>query len=102
MMREQIVALLQEQPCWVTFTKVDGTTRTLHCTLVEDQLPVKKEETRHKEESLEVIPVFDLDAGAWKSFRVDSLKSIRTFEVASRDPEVVLSGVIDAEGVVNK
>ena len=97
MFREQIVTLLKEQPCWVTFTKVDGSTRTLRCTLVEKDLPEKKEEGKTREPNKDVIPVFDLDAKAWKSFRVDSLKSISTFE-----PEPVTPEVFDVEGVVNK
>ena len=97
MFREQIVTLLKDNVCWVTFTKKDNSTRTLRCTLVEKDLPEKKEGSNSREPNKDVIQVFDLDAKAWKSFRVDSLKSISTFE-----PEPVTPEVFDVEGVVNK
>lgn len=80
MMREQLLSILKANVCWLTFIKTDNSTRTLHCTLMEKYLPEKKEGGKTKEPNLEVIPVFDLDAKAWKSFRVNSFKSLRTFE----------------------
>jgi hypothetical protein len=69
--------------CRVVFTKVDGTTRHMRCTLKAEFLP---ESDRRASGSLltegdgasERISVWDLDVGEWRGFRVDSVQS---FEV---------------------
>lgn len=97
MAKKQIRDLLLKHVCWVTFTKKDGTLRTLRCTLVESMLPERTGETKDRKQSDEVMPVFDLDAKAWKSFRLDSFKSISTAA-----PEKLVEGLFDVEGVVPK
>jgi hypothetical protein len=62
----------------VTFTKVTGEQRTMRCTLNESFLPAQKETTKTKTPNPDVIPVFDLEKNAWRSFRKDSIVS---FEV---------------------
>ena len=61
----------------VTFTKVDGSERNMRCTLNDMYLP---EEYRGKgsvlTEGENVIRVYDLDVGGWRSFRVESVTSI--------------------------
>jgi len=93
-MRDWVRSLLDKQPITVTFTKADGTDRTMRCTLngtfipqkppmvsitgrvdgltTESKLPRKAP----KEPDPAVIKVYDLDAGAWRSFRMDRLKKI--------------------------
>ena len=61
----------------VTFTKKDGSTRKLRCTLNQTRIPRKagnQETTRAA--STESIPVWDLEANAWRSFRWDSVIEI--------------------------
>ncbi len=79
--REQIKKLLLENICQVVFIKVsDRTERTMVCTLKEDILPsttanhsdVKKE--RKTNDS--VMPVYDIEKQAWRSFKIDSVKEI--------------------------
>lgn len=65
-------------PMKVTFTKKDGTERVMSCTLQEGvAVPHEKTTERVKEESLETLAVWDLDKSAWRSFRLDSIKSVR-------------------------
>ena len=93
-MRDWVRSLLDKQPITVTFIKADGTDRTMRCTLNGTFIPQKPpmvsitgrvdglvtESTRPRKEPKEpdpaVIKVWDLDAGAWRSFRMDRLKKI--------------------------
>lgn len=79
-------------PVTVVFTKKDGTERVMECTtspklvpLVEEQVhvtntnnpidfPAPKKEKKINED---VMPVYDLESEAWKSFRWDSVKEVR-------------------------
>ena len=76
--KEALKHILRAAVCDVTFVKVDGTLRTLSCTLKTDLLPAvdetKPKSTFHSRPNPEVCPVFDLDAQAWKSFRYDSIR----------------------------
>jgi hypothetical protein len=102
-MRDWVRCLLDKQPITVTFTKADGTDRTMRCTLNGTFIPppqkppmvaitgrvdglvteAKPPRKAPKEPDPAVIKVYDLDAGAWRSFRMDRLKKITaelTFE----------------------
>jgi hypothetical protein len=61
----------------VNFTKVDGTQRTMRCTLQDIHLP---EQYRGKgtvlTEATNVMRVYDVDLGEWRSFKVDSITAI--------------------------
>jgi hypothetical protein len=66
----------------VVFTKKDGTERVMKCTtdptiiMFKDPSSVEaKESTRKINES--IMPVYDLEANTWKSFRWDSIKQVR-------------------------
>jgi len=98
--RDWVRGLLQQQPITVTFTKADGTDRSMRCTLNWDLIPekppmafishsasivgrvdglvteTKKSRKEPKEPDPAVIKVWDLDAGSWRSFRMDRLKKI--------------------------
>lgn len=92
-MRDWVKSLLNTQEITVQFTKADGTDRDMKCTLNWDLIPAKEVKTtmgpvdgvvkesakpRHalKEPDPAVIKVFDLEAQAWRSFRMDRLKKI--------------------------
>jgi hypothetical protein len=74
---DSIYEQLKAGRCRVTFTKVDGTDRTMNCTLKDEMLP---EQYRGKgtilTEGSNVIRVYDLDLNEWRSFRVDSVKNV--------------------------
>lgn len=76
--REEIRQKLLTGPCEVTFTKVNGEERTMVCTLKPDLLPPVEEEVTSKKtkKSNQAISVFLPEEQTWRSFRVDSLKSI--------------------------
>ena len=90
-MRDWVNSLLNKQEITVQFTKADGTERDMKCTLNWDLIPAKEAKAtlgpvdgivkesakpRHapKEPDPAVIKVFDLEAQAWRSFRMDRLK----------------------------
>jgi hypothetical protein len=93
-MRDWIRTLLDKQPITVTFTKADGTDRSMRCTLNGTFIPQKppmvsitgrvdglttgsrRPQKEPKEADPAVIKVYDLDANAWRSFRMDRLKKI--------------------------
>lgn len=80
-------------PVTVTFTKKDGSERVMECTTSPSLIPVDLTEEKHytntdnpidfpkpkKERKVndDVMPVYDLESKAWKSFRWDSLKQVR-------------------------
>lgn len=69
-------------PVTVVFNKKDGSERTMECTTSFELVPKVevKESTEIKKEKKkndEVMPVYDLEAKAWKSFRWDSIKQVR-------------------------
>ena len=70
-------ALGKTKPVFVTFTKVDGSERTIKCTLSLNLIPQDKWPNQHVDtplkEETNTIPVFDLEKGEWRSFRKDSV-----------------------------
>ena len=84
-LKNEIQSLLKQGLCEVTFTKVDGTVRTMPCTLREDLLPPAKHEdplsTKKVREVNEAVMVaYCTDKQAWRSFRVENVISIETKE----------------------
>lgn len=70
--------VLKENVAVVVFTKKDGTERVMKCTLMPDLLPNTEivEGAVKKAENPDVVAVFDLEAEGWRSFRIDSIKSV--------------------------
>jgi hypothetical protein len=57
----------------ITFLKANGETREMNCTLREEVMPPKKSSPLERKLSPDVLPVWDLDANGWRSFRYDSI-----------------------------
>jgi hypothetical protein len=60
----------------VDFIKKDGTQRKLRCTLRPDLLPAQtdlEEAVQKKTPNPDVLAVWDLENGGWRSFRYDSI-----------------------------
>ncbi len=97
--RDWIRNLLNVSEITVTFVKADGTVRDMRCTLDQDRIPpqppraaksarevpvdglrqdgfLREGREVTKPEELHTQKVFDLDAGAWRSFRYDRLKKV--------------------------
>lgn len=80
--KADLAAILREQSAVVTFTKKDGTTRRMLCTLQEGVVvPHEKKTDRTVEPKDDVLPVWDLEANAWRSINIDSIQTIETIEV---------------------
>ena len=69
----------QHKELVVEFTKVDGTLRSMPCTLHPDLLPKVEvtEGKKKKEPKPEVMSVFCTDKKEWRSFRVDNVISVK-------------------------
>lgn len=69
---------LKHENLLVTFTKKDGSERTMRCTLNNAEIP----SSDTKEKSARSVPttalaVFDLDKKEWRSFRWDSILEVK-------------------------
>lgn len=92
--RDWMRGVLEVTEITVTFVKADGTEREMRCTLDRDRIPPQPPRKLNKapvdgivREDREIAAlikpeenhtqkVFDLDAGAWRSFRYDRLKKV--------------------------
>jgi len=70
--------ILHDHDCKITFTKVDGTERTMPCTLREDAMPQRIVNEHHQTRLYkpETLSVFCLDKSEWRSFRVMNVTKI--------------------------
>lgn len=80
--RDRLVKTLREGIATVTFKKVDGKRRTMRCTLNQGLFSKKvREELNNSEGSRGmipgVLPVYDLDKKAFRSFRLNSIISVK-------------------------
>ena len=78
MKRDTLIKNLQKKAMRITFTKVNGEERVMDCTLQEHMLPETNESNRKQNE--EVLPVFDINKGEWRSFRLDSVTNIEILQ----------------------
>ena len=76
MNRELLLEALSKHECTVTFTKVNGETRVMPCTLKEDLVP-KQEPKGTKKPNEAVVSVWCLDKREWRSFRVDNVVDLQ-------------------------
>ena len=78
MKRETLIKSLQKKAERITFTKVNGEERVMDCTLQEHMIPPTKLSNRKENE--EVLPVWDVNKGEWRSFRLDSITNIEQLQ----------------------
>ena len=78
MIRQEIIDTLSKGIHTVTFTKVDGTERTMPCTLDSTVIPVVpiSELKQPKKANDAVLRVYVTDINEWRSFRVANVLSI--------------------------
>jgi len=78
---ESLMDTLKKNILEVTFTKVNGETRVMPCTLATNLLPVT-EQPKVSETNADysvnksVIRAFAIDKQAWRSFRVENVLSV--------------------------
>lgn len=75
---EELRKLLRTDIVTVNFTKKNGEIREMVCTTIPDYLPQPTSSTSSSVQSDEIVTVWDLEIGAWRSFRFDSLNSVDT------------------------
>lgn len=81
MNRDEIIEKLKTGVFSVKFTTTTGAVRVMLATLNEAHLPPRPpvdpdKPVKPRKENLDVVPVFDTEAGGWRSFRVDSVIEI--------------------------
>lgn len=84
-----LTTALRMNLCAVTFTKVDGSIRTMPCTLKYERLPSipqtlsegnKQSEKKHKQFNPNVLSVWCLDKQEWRSFKVMNVISVKRID----------------------
>lgn len=77
--RNDMIKQLQQRDCRVIFKKVNGEERDMVCTLREDALPPASKDPitqkKVREVNPEVLAVWDVNKGAFRSFRVENVIS---------------------------
>lgn len=80
MQREELVSLLSNNVCEVTFTKVNGESRIMPCTLREDVMPVRTSKEPPRSLPASNLSVWCTDKNEWRSFRVANVTEVRVLE----------------------
>ena len=85
--REQLSEILRTGECVVEFTKVDGTVRSMSCTLSDALIPptlpkvlAEGEVAKVKKSNPDVFSVWCLEKKEWRSFRFANLISAKAKE----------------------
>lgn len=74
--RDWMRGVLREHEAKVEFTKADGETRVMTCTLSESIIPKQVNKTTERKPNPDVCVVWDVNKNAWRSFRWDRMKRI--------------------------
>jgi len=75
--KESLASALRSNVLEVSFVKKDGSGRIMKCSLQEKFLPAKEETDKVKKENENVLSVWDIDNNGWRSFRLESIVSVR-------------------------
>jgi hypothetical protein len=74
--RNILLEALTNNICTVTFTKINGETRVMPCTLKDDIIP-KLEHKGTKKPNEAIVSVWCTDKKEWRSFRVDNVVDLQ-------------------------
>ncbi len=75
--RKWMRSMLHLGPVTIWFKKSDGTEREMNCTLQDGvAIPHEKKTDKVKVINEEVCPVWDIDKGAWRSFKFESITKV--------------------------
>jgi len=77
--KENLIDMFRNNIVTVTFTKVNGEERTMKCTLMSEYVPnapTNNGQVLLQESESKAVSVWDTEMNGWRSFRVDSVKSI--------------------------
>mgnify|MGYP003353779930 FL=1 len=83
MNKHELKEMLVNGVVTVTFVKIDGTERTMKCTLLPEYMPATVAqgqqlltEASPKTDNPNTISVWDIESQGWRSFRIDSVTTI--------------------------
>ena len=80
MTREEIVTMLQNGICQVTFTKINGEIRKMPCTLKSDLLPIidiqNITENKTRKTNADNLSVWCTDKNEWRSFKIANVQEV--------------------------
>lgn len=80
--RAEFAKALSEQNAEIIFTKKDGTLRVMQCTLRSDVVvPYEKKTDIVREGKDNIMPVWDLEAEAWRSVNMDTIKGVTYYGI---------------------
>jgi hypothetical protein len=78
--RDGLIDMLRNNVVVVTFTKVNGDERVMHCTLQTNFIPNAPSQNGElvieTKTNSNTVSVWDVNANGWRSFRVENVKSI--------------------------
>lgn len=75
--KQSLYELLRNTVATITFTKKDGTERVMKCTLKEDiAIPHERKTERTKEPKDDLLPVWDIEAAAWRTITVPNILTV--------------------------
>lgn len=76
--RFQLKQSLENGVVTIFFEKADGTLREMRCTLQPQYLPPQllQEGGSSRAGHPDILAVWDVENGGWRSFRIDTIKSI--------------------------
>jgi hypothetical protein len=78
--KSNVVHMLHHNVVTVKFIKLNGEERVMKCTLLPEYLPatvsVEGRTLVNEDDGRNNVAVWDIDAAGWRSFRVDSVKTI--------------------------
>ncbi len=83
--RDTLLSELRRYAVEVTFRKTNGEQRRMRCSLRQDLLPESypaeiKEEKKYHAQNPNVLAVWDLEKGGWRSFRMDSIQYVQILD----------------------
>jgi hypothetical protein len=73
--KEVYTEALKDAVCTIEFTKVDGSDRIMDCTLKTVMLPETKGTGTAKSLSSDLLRVFDVEIGGWRTITLSKVKS---------------------------
>lgn len=77
MTKQELVDMLRAGTLVVKFIKADGSLREMRATLQEGMLPAQSVTAPTREPNPQLVHVWDLDKGQWRSVRLDRLQEVR-------------------------
>lgn len=74
--KKELEEILEEKHLTVTFTKADGTERSMRCTRDFSVIPVENHPKGSVTVSTDQIRVWDLEKEAWRSFNHSAITNV--------------------------